>query len=53
VRITDRGPFVVGRVIDLSTHAAQALGIRKQGLGRVEVSLISRRAFRAARHRRA
>src|SRR5215468_9122113 len=46
VRISDRGPFVAGRVIDLSTHAAQAIGIRKQGLARVEVS---RRSSRAAR----
>jgi rare lipoprotein A len=53
VRITDRGPFVAGRVIDLSTHAAQAIGIRKQGLARVEVSLVGRRTFRAARQRRA
>ena len=53
VRITDRGPFVAGRVIDLSTHAAQAIGIRKQGLARVEVSLAGRRTFRVARKRRA
>jgi rare lipoprotein A len=48
VRITDRGPFIAGRVIDLSTHAAQAIGIRNQGLARVEVSLAGRRTSRAA-----
>jgi rare lipoprotein A len=49
VRITDRGPFVAGRVIDLSTHAAQAIGIRSQGVGRVEVSLMGRRTSRVVR----
>ena len=36
VRINDRGPFVAGRVIDLSTGAASALGI--SGLGQVTLS---------------
>ena len=36
VTITDRGPFVRGRIIDLSPHTAQQLGIR--GLARVEVA---------------
>ena len=49
VRITDRGPFIAGRVIDLSTHAAQAIGIRTQGVARVEVSLAGRRTSRATR----
>ena len=31
VRINDRGPFVRGRVIDLSSRAATALGIRGEG----------------------
>lgn len=35
VRVNDRGPFVDGRVIDLSHAAAQRLGIT--GLGQVEV----------------
>ncbi len=33
VRITDRGPFVRGRVIDLSRAAARQLGIN--GVGKV------------------
>lgn len=37
VRINDRGPFVTGRVIDLSQAAAEALGLL--ALGVVEVSL--------------
>lgn len=36
VRINDRGPFVAGRVIDLSTGAAAALGI--SGLGQVTLN---------------
>ncbi|MES2978623.1 MAG: septal ring lytic transglycosylase RlpA family protein [Pseudomonadota bacterium] len=32
VRINDRGPFVQGRIIDLSHAAAQALGIAKDGV---------------------
>ena len=35
VRINDRGPFVAGRIIDLSQAAAQALGVR--GLTRVAI----------------
>jgi rare lipoprotein A len=35
VRITDRGPFAKGRIIDLSQASAQALGV--QGLARVSV----------------
>lgn len=35
-RVNDRGPFVRGRVIDLSSAAARALGLSwKQGLGKV------------------
>ena len=42
VRINDRGPFVRGRIIDLSEHAAELLGYKDQGLARVRVSFISR-----------
>ncbi|QYC11574.1 septal ring lytic transglycosylase RlpA family protein [Brevundimonas nasdae] len=37
VRINDRGPFVDGRIIDLSRGAAQELGMISQGVGRVRV----------------
>lgn len=37
VRVNDRGPFVAGRIIDLSRAAARALGITDAGLARVEV----------------
>jgi rare lipoprotein A len=37
VRINDRGPFVEGRIIDLSRRAAQLLGIDKAGTAKVRV----------------
>ena len=37
VRINDRGPFVDGRIIDLSRAAAEAIGLRQQGVGEVRV----------------
>jgi hypothetical protein len=37
VRINDRGPFVPGRIIDLSRAAARALGILESGIARVRV----------------
>ena len=37
VRVNDRGPFLHGRIIDLSYAAAQKLGIVGQGSARVEV----------------
>lgn len=40
VRINDRGPFHGGRVIDLSQAAAEDLGIRRAGSGRVELALL-------------
>ena len=40
VRINDRGPFVDGRVIDLSLAAAKALGIWQPGLATVKLELL-------------
>lgn len=37
VRVNDRGPYVGNRAIDLSRAAAQALGTKGRGLGRVRV----------------
>lgn len=37
VRVTDRGPHVRGRIIDLSVRAAQELGILAQGIAPVVV----------------
>jgi rare lipoprotein A len=40
VKVTDRGPFVRGRIIDLSYAAAQQLGMLAQGIGIVKVERI-------------
>jgi rare lipoprotein A len=37
VRINDRGPFVGGRVIDLSYGAAMACGLNRSGVARVQL----------------
>jgi rare lipoprotein A len=37
VRINDRGPYVSGRVIDLSAKAASDLGIKEDGIARVRI----------------
>ena len=37
VRVNDRGPFVRGRIIDLSWGAAKALGILAQGIATVVI----------------
>lgn len=41
VRINDRGPFVQGRVIDLSSAAARQLGIRRTGVAPVRVRRVN------------
>lgn len=40
VRITDRGPFVENRVIDLSVAAAKALDIWRPGTARVRIEVL-------------
>ena len=39
VKVTDRGPFVKGRIIDLSWRAAKELGIMAQGVAMVKVEV--------------
>jgi len=41
VVIEDRGPFIAGRIIDLSPRIAEELGMRNAGIARVEVRPIS------------
>lgn len=41
VTINDRGPFIRGRVLDLSTAAARAVGLTSAGVGRVTAEVIS------------
>jgi rare lipoprotein A len=40
VTVNDRGPFVRGRVLDLSTAAARAVGLTSAGVGRVTAEVI-------------
>ena len=41
VTVNDRGPFVRGRIVDLSQAAARRLGITKQGVERVKLTAIT------------
>jgi rare lipoprotein A len=38
VRVTDRGPFTRGRIIDLSPTTADHLGMRRAGVAQVQVT---------------
>jgi len=40
VTVNDRGPFVRGRVLDLSTGAARAIGLTRAGVGRVTAEVV-------------
>jgi rare lipoprotein A len=40
VRINDRGPKKAERIIDLTVRAARAIGIEREGLGRVRVEVL-------------
>ncbi len=41
VEINDRGPFIPGRIIDLSWAAARALRMEKAGLTRVRLTILT------------
>lgn len=40
LRVTDRGPFVSGRILDCSEGAAEVLGFRAAGLARVRLEIL-------------
>lgn len=40
VTINDRGPFIKGRVLDLSTGAARAVGLTSSGIGHVTAEVM-------------
>ncbi len=40
VRINDRGPYIHGRIIDLSKAAAEEIDLKKHGLGEVEIKIL-------------
>ncbi len=44
VRINDRGPFVRGRICDLSKAAANAIGMVKSGVAKVQIRVINKKA---------
>ena len=41
VTVNDRGPFIKGRVLDLSTAAARAVGLTSSGVGHVTAEVVS------------
>jgi rare lipoprotein A len=41
VTVNDRGPFIKGRVLDLSTGAARAIGLTSAGVGHVTAEVVS------------
>jgi rare lipoprotein A len=41
VRVNDRGPNIVGRVVDLSAATAQRLGFLRQGLTPVQIEVVA------------
>jgi len=40
VKVNDRGPYIAGRVLDLSTQAARELGMEKEGLALVRIEIL-------------
>jgi len=46
VRVNDRGPFVSGRIIDLSREAARLIGYKKAGIARVRVQVLAEQSLR-------
>ena len=48
VRINDRGPFIQGRIIDLSKAAAEAIGMIDTGTAPVRVEVVEAEAEQAA-----
>jgi rare lipoprotein A len=40
VRINDRGPFVAGRVVDVSYSAAETLGMTERGIAKVKLEVV-------------
>ncbi|WP_116138246.1 septal ring lytic transglycosylase RlpA family protein [Trinickia diaoshuihuensis] len=49
VKINDRGPYVRGRVIDLSYAAAKLLGLQHAGTARVQIEGLTQEQARAER----
>jgi rare lipoprotein A len=50
VRITDRGPYVNGRILDLSRAAAVHLGMDQEGTAHVQVEIVGQRRPELLQH---
>jgi rare lipoprotein A len=48
LRVNDRGPFVDGRILDVSRHAAELLGFESAGIAPVRVRVLKRRSIEVA-----
>ena len=46
VRINDRGPYVSGRIIDMSRAGARLLGFKDEGIARVRVQVLTEQSLR-------
>ena len=49
VRINDRGPFVKGRVIDVSKGAAKKIGMVRSGVAQVKVTALNGKPIKGSR----
>ena len=49
IRINDRGPYVNGRILDLSYAAAKALGIEQSGVSAIQLEVVGTNLFEAGR----
>ncbi len=52
VRVNDRGPYHTGRLMDLSAHAADALGFKSVGTAKVKVEYVGRAALQGSDDRK-
>jgi rare lipoprotein A len=48
LRVNDRGPFVGGRILDVSRHAAELLGFASAGVAPVRVRILERQSVEVA-----
>ncbi|MGI9570901.1 MAG: septal ring lytic transglycosylase RlpA family protein, partial [Desulfobulbia bacterium] len=47
VTINDRGPYIKGRIIDLSLKAATSIGMRKAGVVPVKIEVIGKSSYKS------
>jgi rare lipoprotein A len=47
IRITDRGPYVNGRILDVSYAAAKALGMVQDGVSAIQLQVVGENPFEA------